>query len=143
MAPWFAGPGGTWFVEFVDNTASGTSPRIIGIHSAAGITPLWVAGGNVLASYDLNMVQTANAITLGAISKGASSWAPGTGRACLNGGTIASAAMTDGFASLATSGVGILGGNPGAVNESMTGYVRRVQYWPRLLSNTEMQAVTT
>jgi hypothetical protein len=146
MAPWFASPGGTWFAEFIDNVppAGGTSPRVIGIHNGTSITPLWVQAVNPeLSSYDGGQLLTANAVSVGAISKGVSFWAAGAGRICLNGSAVVSGAMSGGFATLATAGVGILGGNPGTVNETMTGYIRRVQYWPRVLSNAEMQQVTT
>ena len=57
-----------------------------------------------------------------------------------------SAALTTGYGLYVTFGVGImaiLGGNPGVVNETMTGYIRRVSYWPRVLTDAEMQQVTT
>ena len=148
MSPWFVSPGGSWMAEFIQSvvrTVTNTSPRIVGIHSAAGTTPLWVTGAtNVLGTYDGSQTQSVNSIVAGAISKGASNWAPSNGRLCLNGGAVAATAtMATGFGALATAGIGILGGNPGTLNESMTGYVRAVRYWPRVLSDAELQQVTT
>jgi hypothetical protein len=144
MTPWFASPGGSWLAEFIDNTPTGsTNPRVVGIHDGTGITPLWIQPTGLLSSYDGGQIQTANVVSNGVVSRGVSTWSPGAGKVCLNAGAIGVGAMNTGFAPLATAGVGLLGGNPGALNESVTGYIRRVQYWPRVLSNAEMQSVTS
>jgi hypothetical protein len=148
MAPWFVAPGGSWMAEFINNVptpTTGTSPRVVGIHDGSSITPLWISTPTpVINSYDgvvaSNLI---NLLVLGAISKGASSWSPGNGRVCLNGGSIGTGAQNTGFAALATAGVGLGSGNPGVVNESITGYIRRVRYWRRVLSDAEMVSVTT
>ena len=144
MVPWFNSSVGSWFAEFVDNTPiSLTSPRVIGPNSA-GVTPLWVSTGANLSSFD-GVVIAANSplVTVGAISKGVSTWGSGNGKVCLNGGPIVAGAQGTGFASLASTGISVLMGNPGVLNESMTGTIRRVSYWPRVLSGAEMQQVTT
>jgi hypothetical protein len=61
---------------------------------------------------------------------------------CLNGGTIAAAPLATGYAVLATNGVTLFGTVPASFSEQMSGYLRRVQYWPRLLSDAEMQGLT-
>jgi hypothetical protein len=55
---------------------------------------------------------------------------------CLNGGTIASVAVTlpPTFTTL------FIGGGRGAAPSS---WIHRVRYWPRVLSNSELQSVTT
>ena len=83
---------------------------------------------------------TANAAAPGIVCKGASTWAPGASKVCLNGGTIAtSAALTAGYPASGTQDIF----QNGVSNESVTGYIRRLSYWPRVLSDTEMQQVTT
>ena len=146
MSPWFAPPGGSWFAEFIDLPPSplGTNPRIVAQYAAGGVTSLWeTSGGRSLATYDGVVLATVNAIVPGVVSKAASNWTPGTGKTCLNGAAVASATMNTGFAAMATSGIGILQGSPGVSSEIMTGYIRRVSYWPRVLSDAEMQQVTT
>jgi len=143
MSPWFAPPGGTWFAEFIDNTAFGpTSPRVIGNHGGTGEDPLWVNSSGFFISSGGGQINTINTVVLGAVSKGVSVQGAGVGKICLNGGGIGTGAQT-GFATLATAGVGIGGANPGVAIESMSGTIRRVQYWPRVLSDAEMQRVTT
>ena len=144
MSPWFASPGGSWMAEFVNvNPAADRSSRIIGIHDASGITPIRETTAYTIDTFDGTQLATANTVTTGAVSKGASTYVAGNAKICLNGGTVVAGALGAGFATLATTGIGILGGNPGVVNESMTGYIRRVRYWPRVLTNAEMQSVTT
>jgi hypothetical protein len=144
MAPWFLAAAGSWFAEFIDNVpAGGTSPRIIGPNSA-GVTPLWASTGLNLSSFDgAVLADPAPLIVVGAVTRGVSAWAAGTGRLCVNGGAVFSGAQVTGFSSLASTGVSFMGGNPGVVNETMTGAIRRVSYWPRVLSDAEMQQVTT
>ena len=145
MAPWFASPGGSWLAEFISAVPTPitlTSPRIIGPNSA-GVTPLWVSTGMNVASFDGAVIATPNVFTVASISKGASTWASGNGKVCLNGGAIGAGAQATGFASLASTGISVFAGNPGTVNETMSGHIRRIQYWPRVLTDAEMQQVTT
>jgi stage V sporulation protein SpoVS len=104
---------------------------------------LFVGAGGVIGQYDgTGLPESANGAAANTIMRGASTYAASVGAVCLNGGAVASAAMTNGYPSAATAGI-VLFSVPGAVSESLTGYMRRVRYWPRVLSNAELQQVTT
>jgi hypothetical protein len=93
----------------------------------------------------VSSVNTGNTTTVGLVTKGASTWAVGQARICLNAGAIAStAAMTQGYVNLPTTGFKamIVATNVGA-GGNMTGYIRAVRYWPRVLTDSEMRQVTT
>ena len=88
-------------------------------------------------------VSTANAYRGQYREQGAmGNWVSGTGRLCLNGGAVASGAMANGFAALTTNGIKFFTvANPG-VADNGSGCIRHVGYWPRALSDTELQTVT-
>ena len=74
-----------------------------------------------------------------AVTKAASTWTASTGTVCLNGGPVAvNAGQVNGFSGIITVR---LMGDPS--NEIPNGYIRRLRYWPRVLSNAELQQVTT
>jgi hypothetical protein len=98
-----------------------------------------------LGQYDgAGIVSTPNATTANVVARTVSTWTAGQAKAVLNGGAVAtSATLTLGYSSLATNGVNFLTPASLASSDNLTGYIRRVQYWPRALSDTEMQQVTT
>jgi hypothetical protein len=115
---------------------------LINYLSGTAVYPLLVTtAGYTLASFDgVATLTTANLISAGVPFAGASVWnTGGTGAVCLNGGAVVSAAtQTAGFASLLTTGVKLMSDG----GSTDTGYIRRLRYWPRVLSNTELQQVT-
>lgn len=144
----FASPGGSWGVEciLINPANAANNPRIVGLPAAGGGGP-----GQFFANTTLNLgqydqaaaVTTAAVIVPNAVTKGASTWAAGTGKVCLNGGAVATGAMATGYGLLVTGGIGFMTvANPG-VSDNASGYMRRLSYWPRVLSDTEMQQVTT
>jgi hypothetical protein len=78
--------------------------------------------------------------TFGAVNKAAFAYLSGASTAAVNGTAIGPSA-----AALSVTGTlvefGSDGVTPGA--NSLDGCLRRVRYWPRVLSNAELQAVTT
>jgi hypothetical protein len=141
---WFTPPGGSWMAEFIDfNPPSSTSARVIAYPLAGNITPLCASLTLQCLQYDgANGMNTVNTFSPGAVTKGATTWAVGAARSCLNAGAVASsAALTAGYAALATGGTRLMADEtPG---DGMSGCLRRLRYWPRVLSNTELQQVTT
>jgi hypothetical protein len=144
MSPWFAPPGGSWQAEFIDIVPTAAGPRIIAYPSGGAPSPLYFSNTNQLVQFDsVTTVVTANTATINAITKGASArTAGGVGTLCLNAGTVASAGgLSNGYGFLGTGGLQFM--TNGTAGENMSGYMRRVRYWPRVLTNAELQSVTT
>jgi hypothetical protein len=145
ITSWFASPGGSWSAEFInfDATMTGRNARIVGQAAAGGVAQLYEPASLNVAQYDGAGPASPNLVTANAVTRAASTWAPGNGKICLNGGSVAQAVMSTGYAICTTSGIAFLASGAGVVSESMTGYIRRVRYWPRVLSDAELQSVTT
>jgi len=144
MSPWFASPGGSWFAEFISQLTFGANNRLIGVAAGGGgQTPLYINNtGASLSQFDgVGVLPTANSSAFNTVMKGASGFTPTTGKTCLNGGAVASGTLTGGYAALGVNGVNIFSDAGGAT--MTTGYIRRIAYWPRVLSDAEMQSVTT
>jgi len=139
--PWFVTTTGTWFAEFILTSPTVDFGRVIGVLPGPGSpSPLFVNGAGNAGSFDGIIIQTANTMTSGTLGKAASAFGAGTGKICLNGGAVVSAAQNgQNFATAAF--LQCIAGT--ASTENASGYIRRVSYWPRSLSNAELQSVTT
>ena len=142
---WFTSPGGSWFAEFMFTAAAPSNSRIIGRpDTAGGVSPLLLTATRTCSQNDGASVATANAGAANAVTKGVSTWASGQATVCLNGGAVASsAALATGYGVFTTSGVRFLSVGAALSGDNTSGWLRRVSYWPRVLSDTEMQQVTT
>ena len=140
----FSATQGSWLAEFIDNIPAGVnSARVVGSPSAAP-TPIWIGSGLNTASFDgTAVVGTVNTFAVGAIAKAASTWTAGISKVILNAGAIVSGSQSTGYGILGTTGVSIGNGSPNSSVETFAGWARRISYWPRVLSDSEMQAVTT
>ena len=139
----FSPTAGSWFLEFIRNGSVAATPRVIGVIMANSPGVLYSDSTAHLGQYDVaTTLTTANLITVGDIHKGISTWIAGEAKVCLDNGTIAkSAALTTGYSGIAGNSIGVLRGTP--PSENLSGWARRISYWPRVLSDSEMQAVTT
>ena len=138
-------PGGSWFAEFNFLASAPSNSRIIGRpDTAGGVSPLLLTATRTGSQNDGVSVATANAGTANAVTKGASAWAAGQAKVCLNGGVVASsAALATGYGVFATSGVRFLSVGAALSGDNTSGWLRRAVYWPRVLTDAEMQQVTT
>jgi hypothetical protein len=109
-----------------------TTNRLLLRNSGTSVVFVTSIAGTTTTSNTLGTVST------NAVSKVAAAWNGAAGAGSFNGGAVVSNSV--GLpASLSTLTVG----NLVAPNLFyLDGYVRRVRYWPRALSNTEMQSVT-
>jgi hypothetical protein len=144
MTPWFAPPGGSWLAEFIsiNPTPAGGGARIVAWPVAGSAAPIYLSSANAIGQYDGGGGPvTANALAVNTVSKAVTTFGATVGKNCLNGGTIASGSMASGYPQLATNGVAFMVNS--TITDGLSGYLRRVQYWPRVLSDTEMRTVTT
>jgi hypothetical protein len=145
----YASPGGSWELEFVALASSASNTAGIGQLGVAGSgipVPMYFDPTLHLDQWDsVGIIGSGNAGTVGAVTKAATSVGAATGKVCLNAGAIASGGgFTNGYPALATSGVGFLAPYTAGDTQNMkAGYVRRIRYWPRVLSDAEMQQATT
>ena len=144
---WFASPGGSWFAEFDFFNPTPNNARIISKGNSAGdLAPLFLFTSPLSASqYDaVGFFNTSTTVAPNTVVKMASTWAVGQAKLCANGGAVAtSAALTHGYPELVAAGVSIMTPFNGSSADNSSGHIRRVQYWPRVLSDAEMQQVTT
>ena len=122
-------------------TAQETNSRIIGAATTAAAPLYATAARNAGVNDTAASLVSANTFTLGNVIKLASTWAtPNAGQVCLNAGTVASATtLTAGFSGVTS--FKFMGDSVAA--DQSNGYLRRFRYWPRVLTNAEMQQVTT
>jgi hypothetical protein len=145
MAPWFVAPGGSWFAEFDYADATPANSRIIGRpDTAGGVSPLLLNATRNVAQNDGATLATANATTVGVITKACSTWAAGSARICANGGAVAlSASLATGYGAFTAAGIRFLSVGAALSADNTSGHIRAVRYWSSVLTDTEMQTVTT
>ena len=148
MTPWFTTTG-SWAVEFITINPAPSNNRIIGAPTTVtgGITPMTISTSPYpIGSYDgSNFLASLTFVTTNVVQKGAQASAGPGGvlKLCLNAGAVRASTHTTGFGSLVTSGLRFMTTSTGVVTENGYGYIRRVQYYPRVLADAEMQSLTT
>jgi hypothetical protein len=147
LSPWFNASTGTIYAEFLRNTtpAASTFPQFVNIDDGTVNNRLAVSTnssrnlrGQVAIGGTFTTISTANAYTEGVVSKLALGYQALNHAAVANGGTAATDTTVNVPSGLTTMRLGDQAGGAGNVN----GYLRRVTYYPRRLSNAELQAIT-
>ena len=139
-------PGGAWFAEFdLIGHASLVRRNIIARQASTSIQAAMSETVSLsLTQNDLiTQINTANVMSVNTIMRGATTWATGNAKSCLNGGAVASSAgLTSGYGAFTGSGIYLFASSLDPA-ECSNGHIRRVAYWPRVLTDAEMQQVTT
>jgi hypothetical protein len=139
IGPWYASPGGSWMAEVIRFNSNIEYYHLVQTTFSSGVFQLAVRNDGAVAQYDGAALVGIETSGVGVVVKCAASWATGSAKVVLNGGVVTtSAGLVTGYA---TAGPLALI-QTSVPTQSMTGYVRRIQYWPRALSDAEMQAVT-
>jgi hypothetical protein len=102
-----------------------------------------ISDASAAGQYDGSLLFTSNTIQTNIVQRAATTLAGTVGKVCLNGGPVTTGAMIGGYPGITTGGVAFLTSAASPSTDNVTGYIRRVQYWPRALSDAEMQQVTT
>jgi hypothetical protein len=141
-------PTGSWFNPSASTIAAeyflpvGSSPTIVGGTSDGtfGNSFYFSPGAATYAGSGGGSANANAAQVLGAVNKSSACFTPALLRSCLNNTVPGSLVMT--AAPLIATRISI-GCDPWSLSNDVFGHVRRIRYWPRSLSDAEMQAVTT
>jgi hypothetical protein len=142
MAPWFTPPGGSWFAEFRYFDSTPTGGRVIGRTGLGpGAIQMPAAPALTVGQFDgTASMSTANTTSPNTIVRAVTTWAVGQAKAAANGGAVATAAnLTTGYPTYATAGITLMTLPSG---QACDGHIRAVRYWPTILTDAQMQAMT-
>jgi hypothetical protein len=145
LSPWYNATTGTiyaegvsanfanfpFFVQFHDSTANNTIATMYRNTGAARIE-------GTVGGVAWTPVNTANTITAGTVGKAAFAWTASDQAAVLNAGTAATGTNT----TIPAVTVMQIGGSRTQA-DMFNGYLRRIVYYPRRLSNAELQSITS
>jgi hypothetical protein len=142
MSPWFVPPGGSWFAEFRYFDGTPTGGRVIGRTGLGpGAIQMPAAPALTVGQFDgTASMSTANTTSPNTIVRAVTTWATGQAKAAVNGGAVATAAnLTTGYPTYATAGITLMTLPSG---QACDGHIRAVRYWPTVLTDAQMQAMT-
>lgn len=146
FSSWYNASAGTFLVE--GSTASfANSPIFLMPHDGSSTNyinaPILTTSGlarfaGVIGGVAMTNVNTSNSATVNTNLKAAAAFQASDQAICLNAGTVA----TGTNASLPAVNTLQLGNWRSGAGNSINGYLRRISYFPRRLSNSELQALT-
>jgi len=148
LSPWYNSVAGTFYAEFaVTQPSSGANQFLARVSnnsynnqigdfvSTTGFAAISTASGGVFDG----LASTAIAVSANTVAKFAGAYAANDLAACKDGGTVA----TDSTATIPSGLTRFdLGSDHAGFNNVKAGYLRRVTYYPRRLTNAELQAIT-
>ena len=141
-AAWFNATNGTYQGEFMPNGNAAGLPIIISGNAgsptlATGADSRLTAGVRSGAAV---FSATGPLYAFGAVNKAAFTYLSGASLAATNGTAFGPSATA-----LTVTGTVVEFGSDGVTpgSNALNGYIRRVRYWPRALTNAELQSVTT
>ena len=147
LSPWYNATEGTLYAEVLRNTtpAASTFPQFVNIDDGTVNNRLAVSTnssrnlrGQVAIAGVFTTILTGNTYTEGAASKLAFGYQALNHAVVANGGTAATDTTVNVPSGLTTLRLGDQAGGFANLN----GYLRRITYYPRRLSNAELQAIT-
>jgi len=151
FSSWYTGgTTGTFVANWYGNAASSTARSVIAtndvstqhlhLYQTPSALTLRLADFGAAAT-----VTTGNSLTAGAVTKGAFSYNGTAANLCLNGGTVASGTLA--FSSeptwLSIGGPSTNGTSITDTDVMLNNSIRSLKYWPSVLPNTTLQALTT
>jgi hypothetical protein len=140
----FVSTGGSWMAEFIPKNyqVGGTYQRVVLFPPVPGGAGPIMTNVGFGVQYDGSTIQqSANAVPVNTVQKMASTWGASQGQLCLNAGPVVSNAMSVGYAGAVANGVALMLATGSGV-QNTPGWLRRLRYWPRVLSPSELQSIT-
>lgn len=146
LSPWFNASSGSFYAE-ADITGAPASNRLFEVHDGTDNNRLFTYTVNssnstrfhgVAAGASTEAIAASSSPTSGVPFKTAGAFTAGEYAVCYNGGTVATAAP----AALPTGLSAMVLGARRSGAQVLNGHLRRLTFYPRRLSNAELQAIT-
>jgi hypothetical protein len=140
-SPWLVPTKGTFAIEFLLYVRSIADQTLIDLAGGTTVRQRVYGGGGWAIRSAIGAVgfNTANVIASNnLVAKTALGWEGTTGKSVLDGGPIISAAIVTDATGATTAWLGVA-----ASTGYLNSYLRSVRYWPRLLSDAELQQITS
>lgn len=144
LIPWYNQQAGTFVVDTQNSTNDANFRRAFSVNDASGNNEIYVG----LASGNIRGFSVVGGVTQASFNLGSWGTAPrkvafafssGSAAMCTGGGAVTTTAS----ASFPTVSTFDIGGERVIVAAAVfNGYIRRITYWPRRLSNSELMQVT-
>lgn len=140
LSPWYSSSESTLFVEF-DIIGAGSPQTIASLQASAAADGLLLykasSGLNMQAYVDASSANL-GAVSLNTAAKVALAYNGSANGAVLNGGSVSSVGTTVSAAATKLS----IGASFNGTSNKLNGHLRRIAYYPRRLTNAELQALT-
>jgi hypothetical protein len=142
FSSWWNPSEGSQYAEFSVLHASGADGRTKGIFGG-GARLMYLNGTNAFGIFNsINVVQAGTAALAGVFYKGATAYSSAGMAVSFGGGFFAANTIANSLGSIsATSLVNI--GFDGGSAAGLNGTIKKLAYYPRRLSNTELQIITS
>ena len=139
LSPWFNASSGSFYAE-ADITGAPAGNRLFEVHDGTDNNRLLLYTVNSASSTRFTDAVAASSLpTSGVPFKAAGAFTAGEYVVCYNGGTVGTAAP----AALPTGLSAMVLGARRTGAQALNGHLRRVTFYPRRLSNAELQALTS
>lgn len=138
FSSWYNQSQGSWYSQV--SVSNVNNSRVIA-RSGSLMTPLFISSpSGSFGSYDGAAVVSAGSFSANTPIKGAASWAGTNAASVTNGGTVATGTQAIGYSAMTAINIGYA---DYSALYAINGTIKRIAYYPKALTSTELQGLTS